>query len=752
MSLRLGPPSLFNLSVDHICGESQELPDFAGFPECVVQQIMLRILARERPSAALQLLHQPDVLSSLEVPISMAVDDQWLEAIGKQAGSLEELRIADCSQVTAEGMLHLQHLSRLVCLHLYQLPVLGNVVAQLVGSMPQLKELHLEGPQGGSVELDDALCTSLGSLKGLEQLALVGATGLNAHKCSQVAKGLEQLYYVDMSGSDIEDNALICLIRPLQKLKSISLKGCSMLTDGCAQALSALPQLQALDLARTSVGDLGLSLLKTLDKLQRLSLCGTKVTDTSIRVINTSMKALTELDLSCKRVTDLGLQQLSNLSKLTTLNLSYTQVSDQGMMALRKLPKLSNLSLRWTRISDWALGTLTNSAEAEAALVTKPSLAACQSASPQSLSLTRGSSSETLPFRRSRSSLDAMSPAALRRCEQQRRRGLSRSGDYSQVLRRCRAVMDFNSTAIDDAEMCGDDTGAPARISEGSENHETESEQPQSSTSAVSLAAINDTAPTMHNPSLELLSCRSSRCVVDMDTIDDDGSWLNDSLSAFEIDQQEGCVFRGFEPGDFDSGLFTTDLVETPEDLDFDSLESPTFRCAEPMEGFEMEPLDISLDTCCNNTIVESQQPDIACKPEAGSFQEMRTLDLSVTDIADAGLGFLSAFSKITCLNLFSTKVTDDGLEHVAKLSNLTQLDLCGTEVSDAGLGRLVGLTCLEILKLSGNQRITDDGVLQVITAIKALRCLELRSTSVSSECLEQVADILNLRSQILMA
>lgn len=169
----------------------------------MIQQIMSRIIYRQRQTAALQLLRQRGVLSLLEIPVDTAINDEWLVAIGAQACSMEDLSIANCSDATSEGVLKLQKLTRLSRLHMYQLPVLGGVAAHFIGSMPYLKDLHLEGPQGG-IELNEALCTSLGSLSGLEQLALVGATGLSAHHCAQVAEKLPQLQHVDLSNSDVE--------------------------------------------------------------------------------------------------------------------------------------------------------------------------------------------------------------------------------------------------------------------------------------------------------------------------------------------------------------------------------------------------------------------------------------------------------------------------------------------------------------------------------------------------------------------
>lgn len=772
MSARnIGPASLFNITVDHICDGVEELPDFTGFPESVVQQIMNRILSRQNTHVALKLLSQHNILSSLEIPANMVINDEWLKTLGTQACSLEELTVADCTDVTFEGLFELQQLTNLRRMHLYKLPLLGAETAHIIESMPYLTDLHLEGVQG-CIVLNEALCASLGCLARLKHLALVGATGLNAQHCAQVAEKLPQLEIMNMSDSDIEDNGLICLLKPLKQLQSISLKGCAMLTDACAQALAALPRLQTLDLARTSLSDIGLSLLKSLENLEKLSLCGTKVTDTSLKVINSSMQTLTELDLSCKKVTDRGLQQLGNLSKLRTLNLSYTQVSDAGMTALRKLPKLSSLSLRWTRISDWALGALTNSPEAQQAKhaldrlmgISAPALQSPIAPESSGLALSRGTSSTTLPLRRSRSSLEAVgpatmrSPAIMRRREQQaRKKGLSRSGDYSQVLRRCRATMDFHAAAADEI---GDEAHAPLRISEGSEHSEVEPTLLQPAQLLQCSPAVNTSAPAPqhfsqhtlpNNMGTQILSnltpARSMCDAPESVTFpDDDGNWLDDSLNLFE----EEPLYRGIEFGDGDYGIFTGP-AETLGELELDSPKYRSLETAESTVDFpEAKHLGWSPQECELNSGLGHHE--VVEESQADTLSEMRTLDLSVTDIADAGLTFLSAFSNITCLNLFSTKVSDDGLEHVAKLHCLIELDLCGTEVSDAGLSRLESLQSLEILKLCGNQRVTDEGAIQVLSALKALHCLELRSTAVSEECLQKVAETLGLRNKVLMA
>lgn len=71
-------------------------------------------------------------------------------------------------------------------------------------------------------------------------------------------------------------------------------------------------------------------------------------------------------------------------------------------------------------------------------------------------------------------------------------------------------------------------------------------------------------------------------------------------------------------------------------------------------------------------------------------------LDLSRTQITDAGLAPVSELSRLTRLDLHSTQVGDGGLEHLAGLENLRYLNLYDTQVSDAGveaIGKLKGLT-----------------------------------------------------------
>ncbi|MFT5466534.1 MAG: hypothetical protein ACI8UO_001634 [Verrucomicrobiales bacterium] len=70
-------------------------------------------------------------------------------------------------------------------------------------------------------------------------------------------------------------------------------------------------------------------------------------------------------------------------------------------------------------------------------------------------------------------------------------------------------------------------------------------------------------------------------------------------------------------------------------------------------------------------------------------------LDLSRTQITDAGLAPLSELPRLTRLDLHSTQITDAGLAHLSGLKNLMYLNLYDTQVSDKAvdaLGKLKGL------------------------------------------------------------
>jgi len=102
----------------------------------------------------------------------------------------------------------------------------------------------------------------------------------------------------------------------------------------------------------------------------------------------------------------------------------------------------------------------------------------------------------------------------------------------------------------------------------------------------------------------------------------------------------------------------------------------------------------------------------------------VRSVDLGLCDVTDAGLKELAALKQLQSLNLIRCeKVTDAGLKELAALKQLQSLDLRGCDkVTDAGLKELAALKQLQSLKLQGCKLVSNDGVDKLKRAIPKLQ------------------------------
>jgi Leucine-rich repeat (LRR) protein len=100
-------------------------------------------------------------------------------------------------------------------------------------------------------------------------------------------------------------------------------------------------------------------------------------------------------------------------------------------------------------------------------------------------------------------------------------------------------------------------------------------------------------------------------------------------------------------------------------------------------------------------------------------------LDLSKTEITDAGLKELAAFKNLQSLNLKNTQISGVGLKELAALKNLQRLYLGFSKVTDAGLKEIASIKSLETLGLGRCDEITDAG-LKELAALKNLKSLIL--------------------------
>jgi hypothetical protein len=98
----------------------------------------------------------------------------------------------------------------------------------------------------------------------------------------------------------------------------------------------------------------------------------------------------------------------------------------------------------------------------------------------------------------------------------------------------------------------------------------------------------------------------------------------------------------------------------------------------------------------CTNVRATFGDAQLAALEAIGS--QILWLDVSGTQITDAGLAVVEQFTNLTRLHLNRTAITDAGVTRLARLSRLEYLNLYGTKITDAGLGSLAGLASLRAL------------------------------------------------------
>lgn len=111
------------------------------------------------------------------------------------------------------------------------------------------------------------------------------------------------------------------------------------------------------------------------------------------------------------------------------------------------------------------------------------------------------------------------------------------------------------------------------------------------------------------------------------------------------------------------------------------------------------------------------------------AFRNLDHLDLSNSNITDAGLVKLNGHPSLTYLQLSNTAITDAGLSSLTRLPRLLRLDLDGTKITDSGLGSLQYFNCLRVVILDGTA-ITDGAFEQL--SIPCLGHLSVKNTQIT--------------------
>jgi hypothetical protein len=114
------------------------------------------------------------------------------------------------------------------------------------------------------------------------------------------------------------------------------------------------------------------------------------------------------------------------------------------------------------------------------------------------------------------------------------------------------------------------------------------------------------------------------------------------------------------------------------------------------------------------------------------ALKHLRTLDLRLTKIGDAGVHHLRDLKELVFLNIFRTNTTDRGLEDVNRLKRLETLLAGGTRITDAGLKRLSGLKKLRKISVF-DTAVGDTGILS-LRDLKELRVVLVGRSKVTED------------------
>jgi hypothetical protein len=173
---------------------------------------------------------------------------------------------------------------------------------------------------------------------------------------------LPELESLDLYETDVTDRGLLHLAG-LKSLRSLDLGRCDIRS---LDALAGMTALDTLDLGYLSGGgwespltDAGTRALATLTGLRVLRLSAANITDVTLRRLR-GLRGLRVLDLNnVLRITDNGMAALAGLTALERLHASFGRaITDEGLRHIGRLTKLVVLNLRSQPVSNAGLAYL----------------------------------------------------------------------------------------------------------------------------------------------------------------------------------------------------------------------------------------------------------------------------------------------------------------------------------------------------------------------------------------------------------
>jgi hypothetical protein len=259
-----------------------------------------------------------------------------------------------------------QHVGQAKGLVQLTIPASNLLTLSVSGLLTENPELILQAPANGLDGLEVSLMDMDSERRSASDCLLKNIThfkNLRALKIGQsdiTEKGIEylsretSLESVDIREANITANAIaslanltqlksLCLgivtsndlaMKGLPRLKHLSfidLFGCEGLSNGTAEAISQLPELESVCLSRAKISDEGLQHFYKLDRLKHLFLDDTLITDTAIESL-TKCGSLNYLNIGINpRITNRCVPALIKINSLKRLVVCRTKISWAGI-------------------------------------------------------------------------------------------------------------------------------------------------------------------------------------------------------------------------------------------------------------------------------------------------------------------------------------------------------------------------------------------------------------------------------------
>jgi hypothetical protein len=118
-------------------------------------------------------------------------------------------------------------------------------------------------------------------------------------------------------------------------------------------------------------------------------------------------------------------------------------------------------------------------------------------------------------------------------------------------------------------------------------------------------------------------------------------------------------------------------------------------------------------------------------------LKDLGGIDLSYSDVTDAGLAQLKDMNSLQEMYLDNTRITDKAMAHLPELPHLRLLSMVETKIGDDGLRQLAGAASLEELDLNST-KVTDSGLVH-LRQMSRLEWVGLFGTAISVEAVQQL-------------